>query len=84
MDFYLDEIRGYAHKLEAVGYHIEDDLVFCAIKGLPSKFKHVKSALTARGDVLFDELVTILRHRDGPMRGHAPPLKIKIFLHKLA
>lgn len=80
MDFYLDEIRGYAHKLEAVGYHIEDDdIVFCVIKGLPSKFKHVKSALNAKGDVLFDEPVTILRQRDGPTRWHVPPLKIKFF-----
>lgn len=25
MDDYVDEIRGYAQKLEAIGYHIDDE-----------------------------------------------------------
>lgn len=34
MDEYVDEIIGYAKKLEAIGYHIDDDdLVFYALKG---------------------------------------------------
>lgn len=45
MDFYIDEIRSYTQRLEAVGYHVEEnDLVFYAIKGLPSVFRGIKSA----------------------------------------
>lgn len=45
MDSYIDEIRNYAQRLEAVGYHVEEnDLVFCAIKGLPPVFRGIKSA----------------------------------------
>ncbi|KAH7858995.1 hypothetical protein Vadar_030253 [Vaccinium darrowii] len=65
MDDYIDEIRGYAQKLEAIGYHIDDDdLVFYALKGLPSEFRGVRSALAAKGDVLFDELATILKNEE--------------------
>lgn len=48
-----------------IGYHIDDDdLVFYALKGLPSEFKHVRSAFTAKMDVLFDELATILKNEE--------------------
>lgn len=62
MDSYIDEIRNCVQRLEAVGYHVEEsDMVFCAIKGLPPAFKGIRSALnTIRGDILFDELATIL------------------------
>ncbi|KAH7844680.1 hypothetical protein Vadar_030567 [Vaccinium darrowii] len=60
-----DRLRGYAQKLEAIGYHVDDDdLVFYALKGLPPEFKPVRSALIAKGDVVFDELVTILKNEE--------------------
>lgn len=81
MDSYLDEIRNYAHKLEAVGYHLDDDdLVFCAKKGLPSEYKHVKSALNAKGDIMFDELVTILRYEESQMHKDEGTSSTKVFL----
>lgn len=66
MDSYIDEIRNYVQRLEAVGYHVEgSDMVFCAIKGLPPVFRGIKSAInTIRGDILFDELATILRNEE--------------------
>lgn len=66
MDSYIDEIRNCVQRLEAVGYHVEgSDMVFCAIKGLPPAFKGIRSALnTIRGDILFDELATILRNEE--------------------
>lgn len=81
MDEYIDEIRGYGQKLEAVGYHIDvDDLVFYALKGLPEEYRSVTSALNAKRDTLFSDLATILEneetqiHRDEEISAH------KVFL----
>lgn len=81
MDEYIDEIRGYAQRLEAIGYHMDDDdLVFYALKGLPTEFKGVRSALTAKGDVLFDELATILKNEESQMLRDEGMSTPKVFL----
>ncbi|KAH7845191.1 hypothetical protein Vadar_031949 [Vaccinium darrowii] len=65
MDDYIDEIRSYDQKLQAIGYQIDDDdLVFYALKGLPEECKHVRAALNAKGDTLFSELATILKNEE--------------------
>ncbi|KAH7855287.1 hypothetical protein Vadar_023284 [Vaccinium darrowii] len=85
MDEYVDEIRGYAQKLEAIGYHIDDDdLVFYALKGLPSEFKPVRSALTAKGDVVFDELATILKNEESQLERDEGLGSAKVFLAQSA
>lgn len=81
MDEYIDEIRGYSQKLEAIGYHIDDDdLVFYALEGLPPKFRGVRSALTAKGDVMFDELATILKHEESQLQRDEGIGNTKVFL----
>lgn len=67
MDSYIDEIRSHAHKLEAVGHHVDDDdLVFYTLNGLPQEeFKQLRTASGARGgDVTFEELRTILNSKE--------------------
>lgn len=65
MDEYIDEIRSYDQKLEAVGYHVDDDdLAFYALKGLPEEYKPVRSALNAKGDIVFNDLATILKNEE--------------------
>lgn len=46
----------------------DDNLVFSDLKGLRIEFGHVRSALTAKGDVLFDELATILKNEDSQLQ----------------
>ncbi|KAH7841209.1 hypothetical protein Vadar_027092 [Vaccinium darrowii] len=81
MDEYIDEIRGYEQQLEAVGYHVDDDdLVFYALKGLPEEYRPVRSALNAKGDVVFNDLATILKNEESQIlkdEGRSAP---KVFL----
>ncbi|KAH7851232.1 hypothetical protein Vadar_008883 [Vaccinium darrowii] len=58
----------------------DDDLVFYALKGLPSEFKPVRSALTAKGDVLFDELATILKNEESQLVRDEALGSAKVFL----
>lgn len=81
MDDYIDEIRGYSQKLEAIGYHVDDDdLVFYALKGLPKEFRGVRSALNAKGDVLFDELAPILKNEESQIHKDEGIGTTKVFL----
>lgn len=66
MDYHIDEIRNHAHRLEAVGHHVDDDdLVFYTLNGLPvEEFRNLKTAVRTRGDVSFEELTTILHSEE--------------------
>lgn len=82
MDSYIDEIRSYAQRLEAVGHHIDDDdLVFYTLNGLPKEeFKQLRTTIGARGgDITFEELTTILHFEES--RTHKEELNsAKVFV----
>lgn len=81
MDDYIDEIRGYDQKLQAIGYHIDDDdLVFYALRGLPEEYKPVRAALNAKGDTMFHELATILKNEESQLLQDDSIAAPKVFL----
>ncbi|KAH7847857.1 hypothetical protein Vadar_030972 [Vaccinium darrowii] len=83
MDEYIDEIRNYDQKLEAVGYHVDDDdLVFYALKGLPEEYRPIRAALNAKGDVAFNDLATILKNEESQILRDEGSSRPKVFLAK--
>ncbi|KAH7838126.1 hypothetical protein Vadar_022372 [Vaccinium darrowii] len=81
MDDYIDEIRGYDQKLQAVGYQVDDDdLVFYALKGLPEEYKPIRAALNAKGDIMFSDLATILKNEESQILRDESLSAPKVFL----
>lgn len=81
MDEYIDEIRGYEQQLQAVGYHVDDDdLVFYALKGLPEEYRPVRSALNAKGDIMFGDLATVLKNEESQILRDEGKTAPKVFL----
>lgn len=69
IDAYIDNIKEVAQKLAAAGSPIDDDeLVFCALHGLPTVYNGLRTAVCAvrtRGhSVSFDELVVMMKSED--------------------
>lgn len=80
MENYIDEIRNYKQRLEAVGHHVDDDdLVFYVLKGLPPEFNNVKSGLRMKGDVTFDELTSILHAEEAQIHRDEGTSSAKVF-----
>ncbi|KAH7850110.1 hypothetical protein Vadar_028117 [Vaccinium darrowii] len=82
MDEYIDEIRNHAHRLEAVGHHVDDDdLVFYTLNGLPvEEFKNLKTAVRTRGDVSFEELTTLLHSEEMQIHKYEASSSAKVFV----
>lgn len=81
VDEYIDEIRSYDQKLEAVGYHVDDDdLVFYTLRGLPEEYKPIRSALNAKGDIMFSDLATILKNEESQILRDEGITAPKVFL----
>ncbi|KAH7861629.1 hypothetical protein Vadar_028630 [Vaccinium darrowii] len=82
MDEYIDEIRNHAHRLDAVGHHVDDDdLVFYTLNGLPvEEFRNLKTAVRTRGDVTFEELTTILHSEEIQIHKHEASSSAKVFV----
>ncbi|KAH7858733.1 hypothetical protein Vadar_027298 [Vaccinium darrowii] len=81
MDDYIDEIRGYDHKLQAIGYCVDDDdLVSYALKGLPEEYKPIRAALNAKGDTMFNDLATILKNEESQILRDEGLSAPKVFL----
>lgn len=65
METYLNQIKAYAQQLGFVGHNVDDDdLVFYTLKGLPSEFRQLKTAVRTKGDARFNERVTLLNAED--------------------
>lgn len=81
IDVYIDTIKDIAQKLAAAGSPIEDDeLVFCALDGLPKVFNGLRIAVRAmrtRGHrVSFDEFVTMMKSEDKQLSRDTPDLDV--------
>ena len=66
MEMYIDLLKDYSQKLAVASCKIdEEDLVFYALNGLPTKFNSLKTAIRARAEpIKFEELASLLGDED--------------------